>query len=214
MISRLGVLGGMFDPVHQGHILAAQYALDTLALDKVKLIPCHHPNHRDPATAGPEHRLAMLRLAVAERPGLEIDSIELERQGTSYSVDTLLALRADPDIRSIVFVMGMDAFNSLPRWHRWRELVTLCHLLVLARPDSPISESVLELLTTQQRRVESCAELFADPRGNFLIARDFDHDISSTRVRSLIEQGQAASAPIVPDVLSYIEKHGLYRSRQ
>ncbi len=211
MSARLGILGGMFDPVHVGHIAAAEFALATLQLDRVKLIPCHLPNHRAPAAANGEQRLEMLRRVIADKPLLQVDAVEIERGGVSYAVDTLQTLRAAGGSDAIVFIMGMDAFNSLPSWHRWQEILTLCHLLVLARPGTAVSESSERQLQLHLRQVDAAPALFGSATGHVLIAEDFVHDVSSTRVRSLLRQGEDASGLVPEPVLSYIQTHQLYR---
>ena len=119
MRKRVGVYGGMFDPVHCGHLAVAELAVEALSLDRILLVPCKLPNHRHAASASGPQRLDMLGLACAKKPQLEASPIELEREGVSYSVDTLTQLRAaDPDT-DFVFVLGRDAFEGLPRWERW-----------------------------------------------------------------------------------------------
>ena len=93
MIAKLGVLGGMFDPVHNGHIDAARYAKDLLSLDLVNLIPCNIPNHKVQSYAPAEDRLAMIELAIRDESGIEVDDIELQRPSVSYSVETLKTIK-------------------------------------------------------------------------------------------------------------------------
>ena len=223
MSSRLGVLGGMFDPVHNGHIEAACFACNSLALDRVKLIPCYRPNHRGPATASPAQRLAMLELATASCPALEVDAVEVERAGISYTVDTVSALRESVSRESasgktghaghIVFILGMDAFNGLPSWHRWQDLLALCHLLVLARPGSTVTEFAGDTIGLRARQVNSPDQLFAADGGKILIEAEFDHAVSSSDVRRGLGNGADLSAQVNGKVLRYIEEHGLYRQQ-
>ena len=216
MSSRLGVLGGMFDPVHNGHIEAACFACNSLALDRVKLIPCCRPSHRGPATASPAQRLAMLELATASCPALEVDAVEVERAGISYTVDTVSALRESASGKTghaghIVFILGMDAFNGLPSWHRWQDLLALCHLLVLARPGSTVTEFAGDTIGLRARQVNSPDQLFAADGGKILIEAEFDHAVSSSDVRRGLGNAADLSAQVNGKVLRYIEEHGLYR---
>ena len=228
MSSRLGVLGGMFDPVHNGHIEAACFACNSLALDRVKLIPCCRPSHRGPATASPAQRLAMLELATASCPALEVDAVEVERAGISYTVDTVSALRESASRVSvsresasgktghaghIVFILGMDAFNGLPSWHRWQDLLALCHLLVLARPGSTVTEFAGDTIGLRARQVNSPDQLFAADGGKILIEAEFDHAVSSSDVRRGLGNAADLSAQVNGKVLRYIEEHGLYRQQ-
>ena len=130
----IGLMGGTFDPLHNGHLRVAIEACESLSLDHVRLIPLHAPNHRAGPYASPAMRLAMLRVAI--RPPLVLDSCEIERGGVSYSVDTLLAMRARWPTRSLCLLLGRDAYHGLPRWHRANEVLGLAHIVVASRPAS------------------------------------------------------------------------------
>ena len=119
----MGVYGGLFDPVHDGHLEVARYARTALELDKVLLVPCKLPNHRSGAQASGAARLHMLELASRDEATLEVSDIELEREGVSYTVDTLAQLRKQEPNTDFVFILGQDAFSSLPQWQRWHH----CH---------------------------------------------------------------------------------------
>lgn len=148
----IGLLGGTFDPIHFGHLRPALELYETLDLEQLRIIPCGTPPHRDPPCANGEQRLAMLRLALAGQPGLVIDPRELQRPGPSYMVDTLISLREELGDVPLALIIGMDAFHGLERWHRWRELVDLCHLIVIHRPgwQEPAEGELANLLTTRQ----------------------------------------------------------------
>lgn len=208
MRSGLAVLGGMFDPVHNGHIEAARYALHYLGMNRLKLIPCKNPNHKPGASSGAKHRLAMLNLAVGLDEQIEVDPIEINRSGVSYTVDTLLELRRREN--RLVFVLGMDSFNTLPQWHRWSELLELCHFLVLARSGSLVSSETRELLNIERRQVQSPEQLFSCDSGKILFAEDFDFDISSTALRQRLMAQADVSGEINAQVLAYIKTNHLY----
>lgn len=208
MRSGLAVLGGMFDPVHNGHIEAARYALHYLGVNRLKLIPCKKPNHKQGASSGAKHRLAMLNLAVGLDERIEVDPIEINRSGVSYTVDTLIELRRCED--RLVFVLGMDSFNTLPQWHHWTELLELCHFLVLARPGSVVSSAVKEQLNIEQRQVQSPAQLLSGDSGKILFAEDFDFDISSTGLRERLMAQADVSGEMNAQVLAYIKTNHLY----
>ena len=129
----IGLMGGTFDPVHNGHLRAAIEACEALALDHVRLIPLCVPYHRGEPLASASMRAAMLEAAA--RPPLVVDRCELERGGVSYTVDTLEQLRARWPARSLVLLIGLDAYHGLPRWHRADEVLSLAHIVVVARPD-------------------------------------------------------------------------------
>ncbi len=132
--SPFAMLGGTFDPVHYGHLRFADEVRRSLGLKELHLVPAGDPPHRSGPVASAADRLAMLRLAVAEFPGLVVDSREVDRAGKSYTVLTLEALRREDAQRPLLLLVGADAFRGLPSWHRWRELFALAHLVVVARP--------------------------------------------------------------------------------
>ena len=200
----------MFDPVHTGHLRAAQYARELLSLDLVKLVPCASPNHREPASASARHRQCMLEMLIATEPALQVDTQEIDRPGISYSVDTLDTLRQAKSAQQIVFILGADAFATLPRWHEWQRLFQLCHLLVLGRGSHgragpPIPEGV------ENRLVASPHALFATAAGNVYIARDFAVPVSSSEVRRRLAAGADVSDCLAPQVLQYIRENHLYQ---
>ena len=130
----IGILGGTFDPIHYGHLQLAIKAHEALDLDHVRLMPLHTPGHREAPIASPATRLEMVR--AVEGPPIEIEACEIDRGGTTYTVDTLLQLRDDWPGRSLCLLMGLDAYGSLPAWHRANELLGLAHIVVAARPDA------------------------------------------------------------------------------
>src|SRR4029453_3192092 len=134
MRSVLGVFGGTFDPIHCGHLELAREVRAGLNLDAVRFIPAGDPPHRAAPVAPAIHRLAMVELAIADDPGLEVDTREIQRRGRSYSVETLEDLRCEAPARPLALIVGGDAFLGFPGWHRWRELFALAHVIVVARP--------------------------------------------------------------------------------
>jgi nicotinate-nucleotide adenylyltransferase len=130
----LAILGGTFDPIHNGHLRAAWEAAEALDAE-VRLVPARTPPHRPPPVAHAAGRVALLRAALAGQERLGIDTRELDRDGPSYTVDTLASLRGDigPD-RPLVLLVGADAFAGLASWHLWQDLFTFAHIGVLNRP--------------------------------------------------------------------------------
>ncbi|MDP6652497.1 MAG: nicotinate-nucleotide adenylyltransferase [Gammaproteobacteria bacterium] len=210
MMARLGVLGGMFDPVHNGHIHAACYAVENLSLDGVKMIPCSIPNHRDASIASVQHRLQMLELATAEYPAISIDSIEIDRAGISYTVDTLSSIRQSSEADQLVFILGLDSFNGIVLWHDWTRILELAHLAVLSRPEMALEEGVADATQLVEREVDSVSKLYAKPAGNIFIAHDFNEDVSSTAVRSGLQSQEDVAEYVDQNVLAYIAENRLY----
>jgi len=212
----LGLFGGTFDPVHFGHLRLAQEMADLLGLAKVRLIPAGQPPHRDTPRTAPEHRLAMVRLAAADNPLFEVDEREVLKPTPSYSVETLAGLRAElgPE-RSLVLLLGADAFLGLATWHRWEELFTLAHIAVAQRPgfamESWATAMPLELRQEwEDRLTETAADIRGAPAGRIIARETTRLDISATRIR-LMAGGGGNPRYLLPDaVLDYIRSNHLY----
>ena len=211
MKARLGLLGGMFDPVHIGHIQAANYALKLLKLDELRFIPCSTPNHRDRAAVSSEHRLNMLELTTEKYSTISVDPIEINRLGISYTVDTLSAVQKSHGPVQLVFVLGIDSFNTLLQWQNWKQLFKLCHLLILARPGVTMQPLVENLTHLSDRRVDSVKSLFSSRFGGIFFAEDFKQDVSSTRVREALRSNKDVSAVLDKRVLTYIKSNKMYQ---
>lgn len=210
MSSRLGILGGMFDPVHNGHLAAARFAVESLNLDLLKMVPCHIPNHREQLQLSAQHRLKMLELALAHDNKIVVDDCEIRRGGVSYAVDTVAELRVGGNWDQIVFVLGVDALNGLPQWHEWRALLQTCHLFVLGRQNQPVGSSVALEIGFEQRRVAEPEQMFEAQAGRIFIANDFDVELSSTQVRTVLANGGDVAPLIDAQVFNYISQYALY----
>ncbi|MBI2916794.1 MAG: nicotinate-nucleotide adenylyltransferase [Chloroflexi bacterium] len=204
-VARIGVLGGTFDPVHLGHLVIAENARCCLDLDKVLFIPAGQPwlkvsTRRDSITAA-EHRLAMVRLAIASNPAFELDTREVERQGPSYSVDTLEELRvAHPSGTEFYFIVGWDLLGQLPAWHQPQRLLELCRLVAVPRPS--------------YHRPLDRLEAVLPGIGERLVSLDWPRlAISASNIRQRRAQGLSIRYLVPPEVLGYIEEHGLYANR-
>jgi nicotinate-nucleotide adenylyltransferase len=192
MPERVGLLGGTFDPVHNAHLALAHAALDALALDAVRWVPAGQPWQKDGAVTAAEHREAMVRLAIAGEPRFEVDRIELDRTGPSYTLDTVLALRAREPGTRWVLLIGQDQHARLHTWARWQELLTLVDLAVAGRPGTPPAVD---------------AQVLRHP---FQVVPLPLLDVSSSDIRQRVAQHQDISALVPSEVARYIGSHGLY----
>ena len=194
MPERLGLLGGTFDPPHFGHLFVAYTALEQLGLDEVRLIPAHRqPLKQDAGTTSAEHRLAMTRLLAAEDPRLRVDTIELERGGLSFSIDTVRALRAQRPSREVILLVGEDVVPTLPKWREAEALAEEARVVVVSRRggfESAGPGAVLPLERIESRRV----------------------DISASEIRARVRAELPIRGFVPESIVHYIATHGLYRT--
>ena len=204
--------GGTFDPVHNGHLAIAAAARDELECD-VRLMPAADPPHRAPPGADAEQRARMLELAVADQPGLCVDRRELQRQGRSYTIDTLLQLRGELGWdQPLALLVGADSFIGLPSWHEWRGLFTYTHFVVAQRPGTPLDGDLPQALAgeIQGRWADSAEEIRGTPAGKVLRLRQPLHTGSATEVRRLIATGAPWQHLVPAAVAAFILAEGLY----
>lgn len=205
-----GFYGGTFDPVHLGHVHAATTVRDALSLDKVHLVLSARPGHRGQPQSPIQQRWAMLQLACAETPGLAADDRELRRAGPSYTLMTLEALHADDPQCIPCWVMGQDAFATLPEWYRWEELLSFCNLVVLDRPgDRRVEPDAIAELCA---RYEVSA-LSADIVGQIVRLQLPMLEVSATEIRRRIRHGESVSHLLADPVYTYIKQHDLYDAK-
>lgn len=206
----LAIFGGTFDPVHIGHLRAAWEAAEALDAE-VRLVPAHVPPHRPQPQASAAHRVAMLRLALAGQARLALDTRELQREGPSYTVDTLRELRAEigPQ-RPLILLVGADAYAGFPGWHQWLALYELASIVVLTRPGHAVEWSGVLALETRARRVATSAELRGQASGAVLELEVSALDISASSIRATIAAGREPRFLVGATVLDYLRTHGLY----
>lgn len=209
--------GGTFDPIHNGHLAIACAARDELGV-QVRLVPAADPPHRVPPGASAAQRAQMVALAISGQPGLELDERELQRahglERPSYTVDTLLDLRAElGGLMPLAWLLGADSLIGLDRWHRWRELLELAHIVVAQRPgqslETGLSPELVEYF--HARWAASADALAALPAGRVLRLRQPLREESASQVRQLLAEGGAWRALLPATVAQYIASEGLYR---
>ncbi len=194
MTRRVGVFGGTFDPVHTAHVALAEAALAELRLDEVRWIPTGQPWQKAREITPAAHRVAMVRAAIAHESRFVLDRIEVDREGDSFTLDTVRALAAAHPLTQWFLLIGQDQYVGLHTWRDWRTLLGLVVLAVANRP--------------------------GDARTPHADVQRFPHrmvplpmlDISSTDIRQRVRAGADISHLVPPAVARYIETHGLYRS--
>lgn len=216
----LGLLGGTFDPIHNGHLLLALTALGCLDLSEVWLIPAGMPPHRSKPVASAEQRLCMAQLAAADYPKIRVDDGEVKRAvcgQPSYTVETLRRLRQIFPERPLIWLIGADAFSALDAWQEWQVLFDLAHFAVVCRPGYVLSEEYAGTSLQSewsQRRVGSPIELHSARAGRIYHMEMFPTAISATAIRSLfLYKGvldPALKAMLPQPVLEYCRQNALY----
>ncbi len=198
---RLGILGGTFNPPHIGHLVCAQEAFVQLHLDQLMLIPTRIPPHKPvDEEPGPEHRLQLCRAAVADDDRFSVSDLEVRREGPSYTVVTLEALKSLAPDTELFFILGGDVAVGLPQWHEPERVLSLATLAVAERRG-----------TSQASVKEALGQLPGGERAQFF--RMLRIGVSSTMVRDRVREGQPIKY-IVPDaVAGYINEHQLYGGR-
>jgi len=206
----IGLFGGTFDPVHFGHLRPALELQQSIGLDEVRLLPSHVPPHRSQPHATPQQRLAMLRAAVADDPAFTVDTREFEREGPSYTLDTLKSLRAEMAGTSLSLLIGMDAFREFSSWHRWREILDYSHLVVMTRPGKLPPEQGELADFVSLHRVADATTLKSRASGLLLFHPVTQLEISGTEIRKILASGKRADFLLPKSVLEVIYSEGLY----
>lgn len=210
------LLGGSFDPVHNGHVALGDYFAKLLIPDELRIIPAGNPWQKPALRAAAEDRIEMIRLAF-ERQSIPvtIDRQEIRRDGATYTVDTLRGVRAElGEQTSIVFLLGADQLQRLDTWREWNKLFELAHLCAASRPGFSIQDSRIPAAVAREfsRRAATPSQIRDTPHGLTYLASNLAIDISATQIRSAFRQGVRPESQIPPGVLDYIEQHHLYQS--
>lgn len=195
----IGVLGGTFDPIHIGHLLVAEEVAARLDLARILFVPAGQPWLKANNAISPaEHRLEMVRLAIAGKPGFELSTIEIERPGPTYTVDTIAELQAQLGGDELFFILGWDNLNQLPQWHQPARLIKMCRLVAVPRVDFPLPD--LASLEKELPGISQRVILFDAPR----------IDINASEIRRRAAQGLSIGELVPAPVERYIKEHGLY----
>lgn len=209
---RLGIFGGTFDPPHVGHLLAASDAIEHLTLDRLVFVPASvQPLKAGRETASAGHRLAMVRLMVGADARLQSDSVEVDREGLSYTVDTLREFARRFPSADRYFLVGADVLASFAQWRDPQTVLDLATLAVLTRRADSDSDAISEATQLEQQRMSARGSLLDGlaQRSTFVPTRRVD--ISSTEIRDRVRSGRSIHGFVTDAVGEYISAHGLYR---
>jgi nicotinate-nucleotide adenylyltransferase len=212
---RVGIFGGTFNPIHLAHLRSAEEVREAQGLDRILFVPSATPPHkRKYGLVSAEHRLAMVRLAIAGNPSFRVSTIEIDRPGRSYSVDTLRALRARMPGVAFVFIMGLDTFREIDTWKEYERLFALADLVVTSRP--PLREPNLRRALPVAVRAQFCYRTghLEHRTGNRVVFQRISGlDISASAIRQRLSRGFSIRYLVPPAVERYIRRNGLYAGR-
>lgn len=203
----IGVYGGTFDPVHFGHLRTALEVKEIFGLDELRMIPCFIPPHRDSPSAPSSKRVDMLNLALDGRPGMIVDTREIDRGGPSYMVETLQSLRIEFGEKPLLLFVGADAFAGLGKWFQWQHLFDFAHLVVMTRPG--YEPTRLDGFLTEHW-VENERVLHDRPAGALFFQPVTQLEISATAIRRIIAEHRDPGFLLPDSVIQYIRHHKLY----
>jgi len=221
-INRLGLLGGSFNPIHNGHLTIAHHVHERMKLSRVLFIPTGDPPHkRDGSLAPATHRFEMVRLAIAETPFFKVSTIELDREGKSYSIDTVREVQAQYGPSSkLFFIIGLDAFLEFPTWRAPEELLRLCHFVVVPRPGRSF-QALVKMTLLSGVHTQALTQLDSGVLGQLDIPVPNSSGItclalppspiSASEIRQRIRSGLPLANMLPPAVESYILRYSLYQ---
>jgi len=211
----VGILGGTFDPIHYAHLRLAEEVADALDLAQVRFVPASIPPHRASPQVSATHRADMVRLACADNARFALDDRECRRAGPSYTVDTLLELRAElGSACSLCLLMGLDAFLGLTTWSRWERLFELAHIVIAHRPGFALDPAAVPAALAREldaRRAQSTRELRQSWAGLVWLQAITPLDISATAIREAIRERRSPRYLLPDSVLDYIRSNTLYK---
>ncbi len=208
----IGIFGGTFDPIHYGHLRIALDIKERLGLSEIRFVPLNNAVHREQPQTTAAQRLAMVQVATEGQPGFSVDERELKRSGRSYTVDTLTSIRRELGDHPLCLLLGSDAFNGFLRWHRPMDILKQAHLMVLARPGEIYSDDPQLQALLKERHSPEIAPLHQQPGGLIYFQTVTQLDISSTRIRQSVANGESVSYLLPLKVEALIKQEGLYKN--
>ncbi len=215
---RIGIFGGTFNPIHCGHLRSAEDVREAFSLDRVYFVPAARPPHKSGEALAPAaHRLRMVELAIADNPCFAASSIELERAGPSYSVDTIRYFLSAFHSAALVFIVGIDAFRELSSWKEYETIPTLCDIVVTSRPgeENPAGAHLLPVALKDAFWYDFPTHMFKQHHGPSLTFHSINGlSIAFSTIRTMIQKGRSIHYLVPTAVETYIECHRLYQTEE
>ena len=204
----IGVFGGTFDPVHNGHVLTISELLEKLPFEKILVIPNFQPPHRESSQVSYKHRYEMASMAFKDIPKTIVDKRESLREGPSYAIETVKEIMSEEEGVRVVMIVGSDSFVDIHSWYKWKDLINLVDFVIMKRPDLPLSKNkkAKDLVSVKGFK----KGLFEDSKLNIFEIEVTPFKISSSSIRQKIVKGKKIDHLVNTLVKEYIKKHGLY----
>ena len=204
----IGVFGGTFDPVHNGHVLTISELLEKLPFEKILVIPNLQPPHRESSQVSYKHRYEMASMAFKDIPKTIVDNRESLRDGPSYAIETVKEIMSEEEGVRVVMIVGSDSFVDIHSWYKWQDLINLVDFVIMKRPYLPLSKNkkAKDLVSVEGFK----KDLFEDSKLNIFEIEVTPFKISSSSIREKIVKGKKIDHLVNTLVKEYIKKHGLY----
>lgn len=198
----IGIMGGTFNPIHYGHLLMCEFIREEFKLDKILFIPAQAPPHKEiTAIANAQHRLEMVRLAISNNPNFEVSDIEMKRAGASYTVETLMALKAQyGQETNLKLLIGADSLVQIKSWKNYKKIFELADIIIAKRPDTK------DLVLNQ-----AMSSLMAEGYQQLFLSKAIAYDYSSTEIRERVRRHLSIRYWVPEQVDAYIKNYELYR---
>lgn len=213
LMPAIGLFGGTFDPIHNGHLQLALSVYTHLQLRQIRFIPCAQPLLRTPPVATATQRLAMVNIAIKPYAYFMADDCEIKRGGLSYTIDTLRELRATMPDTPLCFMLSADQFLQFDQWRDWQDIPTLAHLIITTRPGYHFSANPRVQAFIQQHQVDDIKRLHQTSAGAVFFHQLPSLPVSGTQIRLRLQQGESVQEMVPEEVLRYIWEQRIYIMR-
>tara|TARA_Y100000590_G_scaffold223407_1_gene252714 strand:+ start:9468 stop:10130 length:663 start_codon:yes stop_codon:yes gene_type:complete len=211
MPNLVGIFGGTFDPVHNGHTETIRSLLNLITFKEIRVIPNGIPPHRPSVIASTSERLQMVSMAFNSLDNIVVDDREIKRRGPSYAIDTAKeVINLYDSCSSICWIMGTDAFSSIDSWHRWEEFLDLVNIIVMSRPDKTIDKNTISYKILKERQIDNKEDFISSKKGKVLSIKVRPVKVSSSKIRHNIFSGKPVDEMIFQEVAGFIERTKLY----